>query len=222
MSKNAELARTRQQTAAEPRRPASGTMQRVRPDVRRDDDEVTRVMVPHPGDDGGKTRQYGDTPTRVFAAVGEAPGEAAVLASGLRESGSVGSGERGPATDAAPASELRPKVVEAQVVGAIAPMEAERTNVFANNDATLVTAPSHAEAWETWESTTAKTSPRREPTPVDRLLLNAVAAPPVVPIIAMRTAPPNARLLATVALFTALGMLWVFTVAAMVMSFVTR
>lgn len=71
-------------------------------------------------------------------------------------------------------------------------------------------------------------APRKERTPdpldVDRALLRALTAPrfAVPPVVAIRPAPPSPRMLAIVAGFTALGMLWVMAVCAMVLVLVTR
>lgn len=71
-------------------------------------------------------------------------------------------------------------------------------------------------------------APRKERTPdpldVDRALLRALTAPrfAVPPVVAIRPAPPSPRMLAIVAGFTALGMLWVMAVCAMVLVLLTR
>jgi hypothetical protein len=64
--------------------------------------------------------------------------------------------------------------------------------------------------------------PLADPLAVDRALLRAISAPApmMVPIVAVRPAPPNKRMLAIVALFTTLGMLWVLAVSAMILSII--
>jgi hypothetical protein len=64
--------------------------------------------------------------------------------------------------------------------------------------------------------------PIADPLAVDRALLRAISspAPMIVPLVAVRPAPPNKRMLAIVALFTTLGMLWVLAVSAMILSII--
>lgn len=63
-----------------------------------------------------------------------------------------------------------------------------------------------------------------DPLQAERALLRAITSPRVVvpPVVAIRPAPPSPRMLAIVAAFSALGLLWVMAVAAMVLVLVTR
>lgn len=63
-----------------------------------------------------------------------------------------------------------------------------------------------------------------DPLKAERALLRAITSPRVVvpPVVAIRPAPPSPRMLAIVATFSALGLLWVMAVAAMVVVLVTR
>lgn len=208
-----------------PRRPVSGTMARVRPPepTTVDDEDMTRVSSPlramsaaAPGpydDDDESTRQYVDMPTRVMHTPAvEAPSESSATAA-----------EPVSAPESAPAS----APVSVPPVSGVVVMPSVLIAESASLKAAALAVPAAPRA--TMPSATAPRIPaERTPHPleVDRALLRAITATParfvMPPVVAIRTPKPSPRMLAVVAGFTMLGMLWVMAVCAMILVLVTR
>jgi hypothetical protein len=203
--------------SSRPRRgPVSGTMARVvprpsdaelpsldaYPDLdgfgEEEEEEATRVSSPlrmlHSTDEES-TGIYEDPPTRVMpAAESSEPLEAAHPAT---IPAPASASESASAIDGAPASRPASRPVSAA---------ASVPSVVVGDDARGERTP--------------------DPLEIERALLRALTATAprfvVPPVVAIRPAPPSPRMLAIVAGFTALGLLWVMAVCAMILVLVTR
>lgn len=217
------------------RSPVSGTMARVVPQAPEtlaefpssdeDDDEhegeseeATRISSPlrilHTGADEESTSQYHDLPTRVM----HPPEESIDAPVSSRSSVSQTSLPR-PLPSAPPASSRGTLLVARAALPSPQPSAALRG--------------AHASRARTPLPPTSVVQPaasvvvaESESLELERALLRALTAtaPRMVmpPVVAIRSAPPSPRMLAIVAAFTTLGLLWVMAVCAMVLVLVTR
>lgn len=233
------------------RAPVSGTMARVIPreaetlaelpslEECEREEEATRISSPlrtvRNIDDEESTCQYDDLPTRVMHPPDDAVDEPPTSSSRRPEPSAprpVPSAQSGARHSVAGPISLRGRSLRTEVVAAgtaesvqpaisrlpqAPPAPARPAGVVQPIASVVVT--DHANA-------NANAIDRQGPLELERALLRALTAtaPRLVmpPVMAIRPAPPSPRMLAIVATFTTLGLMWVMAVCAMILVLVTR